>query len=82
MCTRGSNRAPARGPSTSPLESATKAHLETHEELGAGAEDPSLDAFFVRALAAGDTVRAGNALPSFIALGPPRAHSGFDEGVL
>jgi len=32
--------------------------------------------------AAGDTVRAGSALPSIIASVPPRAHSGFDEGVL
>jgi len=43
VCARGANRALLGGPSTSPLESATKTHLETHEELGAGAEDPSLD---------------------------------------
>jgi len=70
------------GPSTSPLESATKPHLETHEELGAEAEDPSFEASLVRALAAAAAVRDGNALPSFIALGPPRAHSCFDERVL
>ena len=47
---RGRDYAPAAldlallgGPSTSPLESASKTHLESHEELGAGAEDPSLD---------------------------------------
>ena len=46
---RVANSALLGGPSTSPLESATETHREIHEELEAGAEDPSLEAAGARA---------------------------------
>ena len=70
------------GPSTSPLESATKTYFETHEELAARAEDPSLDAFILRVRAVGDPVGDATAAPSFVAPMLPRAHSRLVYGVL
>ena len=49
LCARGAWWALLGGPSTSPLESATETHLESHEELGIEAEDPSFNAAGVRA---------------------------------
>ena len=48
VCARGAWWALLGGPSTSPLESAAKTRLESHEQVGAGAEDPSLGASLVR----------------------------------
>jgi hypothetical protein len=49
VCARVARPAWVPGPSTSPLESAAKTRLETHEELGAKTEDPSLGRVPVRA---------------------------------
>jgi hypothetical protein len=51
--------APLGGPSTSPLESAAKTRLESHGELGAGAEDPSLGASLVRVRLAAALLKGG-----------------------
>jgi hypothetical protein len=59
LCARGAQSALPGGPSTSPLESATKAHLERHEELGAGVEDPSLGASLVRVRLAAALLEGG-----------------------
>jgi hypothetical protein len=82
MCARGAGSALLGGPSTSPLEAATKTHLESHEELGAGAEDPSLDA--TRARAGGNVLEGPSAALClrFVATILPRAHSRLVYGVL
>jgi hypothetical protein len=53
------DRALLGGPSTSPLESTTKTHLESHEEWGARAEDPSLGASLVRVQLAAASLEGG-----------------------
>jgi len=64
LCARVALDALLGGRSTSPLESAAKTRLESHEELGAGAEDPSLDAFIVRVRAIDDAFCDATAVPS------------------